>query len=56
MTLQFIRDKNDGVWNVFDGEDFLPICEYCKKLQCHFRSDMLTGCDGFLKSQEVTPK
>jgi hypothetical protein len=52
MTPEFIYDKADGVWNVIDGDEFLEICEYCTRLQCNFRSELLTGCDAFIKPKQ----
>jgi hypothetical protein len=54
MTINFKRNKKNGIWNAFDGEDFVPICEHCARIACNFRSDLLTGCDNFRKPKVKT--
>jgi hypothetical protein len=56
MTIEYIRDKSDGVWNVIEGDEFLPVCEHCTKILCDFRCDILTGCDSFQKPSKKQEK
>jgi len=47
MTFKCIKNKEDGIWNIWDGDEAIPICEHCIVIACHCRDPMITGCDAY---------